>query len=72
MKIIEGSEIANMCDFSFGDQSGVISNVYNAYMCDANNQNFEFVKKYNEIKNTKNTMTLFIDNSTLERLAARF
>lgn len=65
MKLIDGESISNMCDYSFGDQSGVICGIYNGYMKTANISNTEFINKYNEIKSIRKYMTLFIDNIRL-------
>lgn len=59
-----------MVDYSFGDQSGVLGNVPNAYMKKANIDNKEFFNKvmYNE----KPVMTLFIDNIRLYRRKIKY
>jgi hypothetical protein len=59
MKLLENEELQRMVDYSFGDQSGVLGGVPNAYMKKANFGNKEF------LKSLKNPMTLFIDNIRL-------
>jgi hypothetical protein len=55
-----------MCDYTFGDQSSVINNVYGGFMKEANILNQEFIDKYKSIKlSNKGYMTLFIDNIRL-------
>jgi hypothetical protein len=65
MQLIEGFELSQLCDYSFGDQSGQWSNIYTSFMKDANLLNLEFVEKVFEIKKIKNYMTIFIDNIRL-------
>lgn len=65
MELIEGVALSNLCDYSFGDQSGQWGNIYTSFMKDANLTNVEFVGKLFEIKNSRNYMTLFIDNIRL-------
>lgn len=52
-----------MVDYSFGDQSGVLGGVPNAYMKKANIDNKEFVQAVWKFRGR--TMTLFIDNIRL-------
>jgi hypothetical protein len=63
MILLDPTYIRDNVDYSFGDQSGAF--LFNGYMNDANINNIEFIKKYNELKNHKNIMTLFIDNMRL-------
>ena len=65
MELIEGVALSNLCDYSFGDQSGKWGNIYTSFMKDANLLNVEFVSKLFEIKKSRNYMTLFIDNIRL-------
>ena len=36
MEIIEGVALSELCDYSFGDQSGQWSQIYTSFMKDAN------------------------------------
>lgn len=65
MELIEGVALSQLCDYSFGDQSGQWGSIYTSFMKDANLTNVEFVKKLFEIKKSRNYMTLFIDNIRL-------
>ena len=65
MELIEGVALSELCDYSFGDQSGQWSGIYTHYMKEANLMNFEFVSKVFEIEKSRNYMTLFIDNIRL-------
>jgi len=65
MELIEGVALSQLCDYSFGDQSGQWSGIYTHYMKEANLMNFEFVSKVFEIEKSRNYMTLFIDNIRL-------
>jgi len=65
IKLIEGVSLANLCDYSFGDQSGQWGNIYTSFMKEANLMNLEFVSKVFEISKQRNYMTLFIDNIRL-------
>jgi hypothetical protein len=70
MKLLEYEELQRMVDYSFGDHSGVLGGVPNAYMKKANINNVEFV---NFINNTnKEKITLFIDNIRLYRRPIHF
>lgn len=67
-KLLENEELQRMVDYSFGDQSGVLGGVPNAYMYKANNTNGDFRKKVLQLLSTdKKVMTLFIDNIRLYR-----
>lgn len=61
MKLLENEELQRMVDYSFGDHSGVLGGVPNAYMRKANNRNLEFMMLVKHYK----VMTLFIDNIRL-------
>jgi hypothetical protein len=65
MELIEGVALSNLCDYSFGDQSGQWGNIFTSFMKDANLTNVDFVTKVFEIKKQRNYMTLFIDNIRL-------
>lgn len=62
---LENEELQRRVDYSFGDQSGVLGGVPNAYMKKANLGNQEFVNFVNS--STKDILTLFIDNIRLYR-----
>jgi hypothetical protein len=61
MNVIEGVAVSNHCDYSFGDQSGCIGRVPGAFMKQADPSNPEFA----ELANSKEWMTVFIDNIRL-------
>jgi hypothetical protein len=63
MKLLEYEELQRMVDYSFGEQSGVLGGVPNAYMKKANLNNKEFINFIN--KTEKKKITLFIDNIRL-------
>jgi len=63
MKPIDGVSLSNLCDYSFGDQSGSFGNVPGHFMKPANLLNLEFVERI--LSNTNEYMTLFIDNIRL-------
>lgn len=65
MELIEGVALSDLCDYSFGDQSGQWGNIFTSFMKDANLLNLEFVEKVFEIKKSRDYMTLFIDNIRL-------
>lgn len=65
MELIEGVSLSQLCDYSFGDQSGQWGKIYTSFMKDANLTNVEFVSRLFEIKKSRNYMTLFIDNIRL-------
>lgn len=65
MKLLENEELQRMVDYSFGDHSGVLGGVPNAYMKKANVDNAEFFDYV--FKNQHRTITLFIDNIRLYR-----
>ncbi len=60
IKLLENEELQRMVDYSFGDQSGVLGGVPNAYMKKANLANKEFLTAVENYKGE--VMTLFIDN----------
>jgi len=65
MELIEGVAVSELCDYSFGDQSGQWGNISTSFMKDANLNNVEFATKVFEIKKERDYMTLFIDNIRL-------
>ena len=67
MELIEGVALSKLCDYSFGDQSGQWGNIYTSFMKDANFLNVEFATKVFEVMQTRDYMTVFIDNIRLYR-----
>ena len=65
MEVIEGVALSELCDYSFGDQSGQWGNIYTSFMKGANLLNTEFATKVFETKKERDYMTLFIDNIRL-------
>lgn len=65
MNIIEGVAVSNLCDYSFGDQSGCIGRVEGAFMKLAHKDNKEFEYVHDEVTKKRDTMILFIDNIRL-------
>ena len=65
MELIEGVALSELCDYSFGDQSGQWGNIYTSFMKDANLLNTEFASKVFDIKKERDYMTLFVDNIRL-------
>ena len=65
MELIEGVALSELCDYSFGDQSGQWGSIYTSFMKDANLLNTEFVSKLFEVSKERNWMTLFVDNIRL-------
>lgn len=66
MELIEGVAISNLCDYSFGDQSGQWSNIYTSFMKQANTSNAEFIERLKAIESSgRKYMTVFIDNIRL-------
>lgn len=65
MELIEGVALSELCDYSFGDQSGQWGNIYTSFMKDASLLNTEFASKAFEIRKKRDWMTLFIDNIRL-------
>lgn len=63
INLLENEELQRMVDYSFGDHSGVLGGVPNAYMKKANILNTEFIEKVRKHKG--DVMTLFIDNIRL-------
>jgi hypothetical protein len=63
MKPIDGVSLSNLCDYSFGDQSGSFGNILGHFMKPANLLNLEFVEKI--LSTNKKYITLFIDNIRL-------
>jgi hypothetical protein len=73
MVLIESTNLANMCDYTFGDQASIINNIHGGFMKEANDLNLEFIEKYKSIKMSgKNVMTLFIDNIRLYNRDIKF
>ena len=65
MELIEGVALSELCDYSFGDQSGQWGGIYTSFMKDANLLNTEFASKVFEIYKSRKYMTLFVDNIRL-------
>jgi hypothetical protein len=63
MKPIDGVSLSNLCDYSFGDQSGSFGNPPGHFMKPANLLNLEFAEKV--FSTNKEYITLFIDNIRL-------
>ncbi len=63
MKFLDGVSISNLCDYSFGDQSGSFGNLPGHFMKPANLLNLEFVEKV--FFTHKKYITVFIDNIRL-------
>ena len=61
--LIDGPSLSNLCDYSFGDQSGSFGNVPGYFMKPANLLNLEFVETI--LSSKKKYITLFIDNIRL-------
>ena len=61
--LLESDALQEMCNYSFGDHSGVLGHVPRAYMKKANINNKEFIKIAKRYE--KRIMTLFIDNIRL-------
>ena len=73
MELIESTRLSDKCDYSFGDQSSVISRIPGGFMKDANVTNKEFTSSYEDIKKSKKPyMTLFIDNIRLYNREIKF
>ena len=65
MKLLEGVALSELCDYSFGDQSGQWGSIYTSFMKDANFLNTEFATKVFEVMQERDYMTVFIDNIRL-------
>ena len=65
MELIEGVALSELCDYSFGDQSGQWGSIYTSFMKDANFLNREFATKVFEVMQERDYMTVFIDNIRL-------
>ena len=65
MELIEGVALSELCDYSFGDQSGKWGNIYTSFMKGANLLNTEFATKVFDLSKERSYMTLFIDNIRL-------
>lgn len=68
MKLLENEELQRMVDYSFGDQSGVLGKVPNAYMKKANLNNKDFC----DMAIKSGIYTLFIDNIRLYRRPIKY
>lgn len=62
MRLLESEALQKKVDYSFGDHSGVLGGVPNAFMKKANLDNHEFIEA---VRNHNGVMTLFIDNIRL-------
>jgi hypothetical protein len=71
MRLLDNDELQKMVDYSFGDQSGVLGGVPQAYMKKANIFNVEFLNKMWSTDPTT-PMTLFIDNIRLYRRPIKY
>jgi len=67
MKLLDPTILKNLVDYSFGDQSSDVHKLWDGYIKPANLSNQEFLEKYDEVKQNKSVMTLFIDNIRLYR-----
>jgi hypothetical protein len=67
MNLLDPTIIRDLVDYSFGDQSSDVHKLWDSHIKPANMENYEFLKKYEEIKKNKSFMTLFIDNIRLYR-----
>lgn len=73
MKLLENEELQRIVDYSFGDQSGVLGGVSNAYMKKANLQNQEFKDRIDDVfRQGRSIMTLFVDNIRLYRRPLKY
>ena len=63
MKLLDPTYISQICDYSFGDQSGHQCGI--CLMKPANSNNLEFRSKVQDISKYRSFMTLFIDNIRL-------
>lgn len=63
MQVIEGNNLANLCDYSFGDHLCVWDDKLTGTFEPANVSNFKFMAKCKEFENK--VMTVFIDNIRL-------
>ncbi len=61
MEIISGNSVEQRCDYSFGDQAGVLMGILGASMKRADRTNTEFL----DLCRSKEYLTLFIDNIRL-------
>jgi hypothetical protein len=65
IKLIEGTEVAKLCDYSFGDQTSIICNIPGAKVKEANLKNQDFIDEVKQVSKIRNFMTVFIDNIRL-------
>lgn len=63
MNLLDPTLVRDIVDYSFGDQGS--QGYWCGYMKPANEDNLEFINKYEQVKKTKKVMTLFIDNIRL-------
>ncbi len=63
MELLDPTYIRDICDYSFGDQSGL--GCPGGYMKNSDINNIEFINKYRSLVGVKSYMTLFIDNIRL-------
>ena len=67
LNLLDPTILKNLVDYSFGDQSSDVHKLWDGYIKPANLNNDEFLNKYNEVKQHRTFMTLFIDNIRLYR-----
>lgn len=70
IRLLDNDDLQAMVDYSFGDQSGVLGGIPQAYMKKANYKNYEFMAFMQMTE--KKTITLFIDNIRLYRRRLQF
>jgi hypothetical protein len=66
MNLLDNDHLQQLVDYSFGDHSGVLGGVPQAFMKKANMSNTEFIQKCYELVEQE-VVTLFIDNIRLYR-----
>ncbi len=68
LNLLDNDHLQKLVDYSFGDHSGVLGGIPQAFMKKANIQNEEFVSFLDTCTaNEIDTITLFIDNIRLYR-----
>ncbi len=74
IRLLDNDDLQSMVDYSFGDQSGVLGGIPQAYMKKANLDNKEFRDfcMNREIANNYKPITLFIDNIRLYKRPLEF
>ncbi|MCA6478651.1 MAG: hypothetical protein IM571_11965 [Chitinophagaceae bacterium] len=65
ISLMEGTDLAKLCDYSFGDQAAVLCKIPGGKMKLANLDNVEFKDVVAKISRYRNYMTVFIDNVRL-------